>query len=81
MYSIRKKDKMFSDIWVCAYQRAYEYRNTSRWNGEWTTVQMCLNSAKWQLYESDRRSFLTPSQAVVATEDETWYDSTESNKW
>jgi hypothetical protein len=74
MYNPTKRDKLFKDIWVCAYRRAYEHRKTTRWHREWETVQMCLNTAKWQIFENDRRSLLTPSQAVVATDDDLWYD-------
>lgn len=70
-----EKDKIFYNVWYCAYQRAHEYKNTPRGNREWETVKMCLKHAKWWKYEEDRRTVLNPSHAVVATDDSLWYHS------
>lgn len=72
MYSPTKRDLMFKNIWMCALRRAYEYKNTPRGEREMETVKMCLSTAKWEIFEEDRRTILTPSQALVATEDELW---------
>lgn len=59
-----EKDKIYFNIWCCAYRRAQQYKNTQRYEREWETVQMTLKIAKWWKYEEDRRTVLDPSQAI-----------------
>jgi hypothetical protein len=50
---ITEKDKIYKNIWCCAYQRAYMYRETPRGDREWETVQMCLGIARWYRFENE----------------------------
>ena len=51
---ITEKDKLYKNIWCCAYQREYMYRGTPRGEREWQTVQMCLNIGKWYKFEEEK---------------------------
>lgn len=54
---ITEKDKIYKNIWCCAYQRAYMYRETPRFEREWQTVQMCLSIASWYRFEEERNYY------------------------
>jgi hypothetical protein len=54
---VKEKDKIFKNIWCCAYQREFMYRGTSRGEREWSTVQMCLKIAKWERFEDEKKIF------------------------
>lgn len=61
---MNEKDKIYFNIWCCAYRRITEYKGTSRELRELETAKMCLKIAKWWKYEEDRRTVLNPSHAV-----------------
>lgn len=56
---MKQKDKLYKNIWCCAYQRAFMYRETPRGERERETVQMCLGIAKWEKFEEEKKYFLT----------------------
>jgi hypothetical protein len=53
-----EKDKIYKNVWCCAYQRRYLYRGTSREHREHETVLMCLKIAKWTVFDSEKRKHL-----------------------
>ena len=55
---ITEKDKIFKNVWCCAYQREYMYRGTKRGERERETVKMCLNIAKWERFQEDRSNII-----------------------
>jgi len=53
-----EKDKIFRDVWCCAYQRRYIAMTTQNWElyrREHETILMCLGIAKWTTFEEDRK--------------------------
>ena len=56
--SLTEKNKIFYNIWCCAYQRRYMYRMTERGNREHETVLMCINGWKWWKFDTERVKML-----------------------
>ena len=54
-----EKDKIFYNVWCCAYQRRYMYRGTDREHREHTTLLMCLGIAKWYVFDSEKPNYLS----------------------
>jgi len=55
---VTEKDKIFRDVWCCAYQRRYISMTTQNWElyrREHETILMCLGIAKWTTFEEDRK--------------------------
>lgn len=50
---MNEKSKIFFNIWCCAYQRRWLYRNTPREDREQQTILMCLNMKDVQFYQFD----------------------------
>jgi len=53
-----EKDKIFRDVWCCAYQRRYNAMVKKDWelyHREHDTILMCLDIAKWITFEEDRK--------------------------
>lgn len=48
-----EKSKIFYNIWCCAYQRRWLYRNTPRAAREHETVRMCLDIKDVCFYKFD----------------------------
>lgn len=56
-----EKDKIFRDVWQCAYQRRYNAMVKGDWGlyeREHQTILMCLNIAKWTTFDTDKRRYL-----------------------
>ena len=49
-----EKDKIFKNVWSCAYQRRTMYKGTQREYREHDTIMMCLKIAKWWKFEGER---------------------------
>jgi len=55
--ALSEKDKIFRDVWCCAYQRRYNAMVKGDWelyDREHQTVIMCLKIAKWVKFDSDK---------------------------
>jgi hypothetical protein len=53
-----EKDKIYKNVWCCAYRRRYLYRGTARELREHETILMCLKIAKWTVFDSEKRKYL-----------------------
>ena len=56
-----EKDKIFRDVWQCAYQRRYNAMVKGDWGlyeREHQTILMCLKIAKWTTFDTDKRRYL-----------------------
>ena len=52
-----EKDKIFYEVWKCAYRRRYAAKQTQNWdlyNREHQTLLMCLKIAKWTKFDTDK---------------------------
>jgi len=52
-----EKDKIFRDVWCCAYQRRYNAMvkgDWERYHGEHQTLLMCLKIAKWTTFDTEK---------------------------
>ena len=59
--SLSEKDKIFFNVWSCAYRRRYEAKLKQDWelyNREHQTLLMCLKIAKWVTFESEKPHYL-----------------------
>jgi hypothetical protein len=51
---LREKEKIYRNIWICAYQRRYNAKIVGNWNlynREQSTILMCLKIVKWSEFE------------------------------
>ena len=56
-----EKDKIFYNVWCCAFQRRYSARLRQDWelyDREHQTLLMCLNIAKWYKFDSEKPQYL-----------------------
>ena len=56
--NLTEKDKIYYNVWCCAYQRRYNGMVKMDWDlydGEHSTVLMCLKIAKWTVFESEKK--------------------------
>ena len=56
-----EKDKIFYDVWKCAYRRRYNAKLKKDWelyNREHQTLLMCLKIAKWSKFDTEKRHYL-----------------------
>jgi hypothetical protein len=56
-----EKDKIFYNVWCCAYRRRYTAKLKQDWelyNREHQTLLMCLKIAKWVTFESEKPHYL-----------------------
>ena len=56
-----EKDKIYRDVWQCAYQRRYNAKLKQDWelyHREHQTLLMCLNIAKWMTFDTDKPHYL-----------------------
>jgi hypothetical protein len=56
-----EKDKIFYDVWKCAYRRRYAAKQTQNWElyqREHQTLLMCLNIAKWTTFDTEKPQYL-----------------------
>jgi hypothetical protein len=56
-----EKDKIYRDVWQCAYRRRYAAKQTQNWelyNREHQTLLMCLKIAKWTIFDTEKRHYL-----------------------
>lgn len=54
---IVSKEKIYYNVWCCAYQRRYEAKvahDWERYDGEQETILMCLKIAKWNKFDSEK---------------------------
>ena len=59
--SLTEKDKIFFNVWSCAYRRRYAAKLKQDWelyNREHQTLLMCLNIAKWNNFDSEKPHYL-----------------------
>jgi len=57
MKPVTEKDKIFRDVWCCAYQRRYNAMVKKDWElyrREQDTILMCLSIAKWTTFDSEK---------------------------
>jgi len=58
---VTEKDKIFRDVWCCAYQRRYNAMVKKDWElyrREQDTILMCLSIAKWTTFDSEKSKHL-----------------------
>ena len=63
--TLTEKDKIFRDVWQCAYRRRYSAMVNGDWDlyqREHETILMCLKIAKWTTFDSERPNFLKYSE-------------------
>jgi hypothetical protein len=56
-----EKDRIFYDVWKCAYRRRYAAKQTQNWalyQREHQTLLMCLNIGKWTTFDSEKPHYL-----------------------
>ena len=56
-----EKDKIYYNVWCCAYRRRYNAKMKQDWNlydREHQTVLMCLNIAKWTKFDTEKLHYL-----------------------
>jgi len=59
--SLTEKDKIFRDVWQCAYQRRYNAMCKGDWelyDREHQTIRMCLTIAKWTIFDTEQPHYL-----------------------
>ena len=59
---LTEKAKIYKNVWSCAYQRRYIYRNTNRYYREHETVLMCLKIAKWWEFDTEKPKYFSKYQ-------------------
>ena len=55
--TLSEKDKIFRNVWQCAYQRRYNAMVEGNWplyHREHETLLMCLGIAKWITFDSEK---------------------------
>ena len=56
-----EKDKIFRNVWCCAYQRRYDAMIKGDWklyNREHETLLMCLGIAEWTIFDTEKTKHL-----------------------
>ena len=56
-----EKDKIFYDVWKCAYRRRYaakQTQNCALYQREHQTLLMCLRIAKWTTFDTEKPQYL-----------------------
>jgi hypothetical protein len=56
-----EKDKIYKNVWSCAYRRRYAAKLKQDWelyNREHQTLLMCLKIAKWNQFDTEKRNYL-----------------------
>mgnify|MGYP003330537956 FL=1 len=56
--ALSEKDKIFRDVWQCAFHRRYLAKLKGDWDlyqREHETIMMCLKIAKWVTYDTDKK--------------------------
>ena len=59
--SLSEKDKIYYNVWCCAYRRRYEAKLKQDWelyNREHQTLLMCLKIAKWNQFDTGKTNYL-----------------------
>jgi hypothetical protein len=54
--SLTEKDRIFYNVWCCAYRRRYAAKLKQDWelyDREHQTLLMCLRIAKWNKFDSE----------------------------
>jgi len=54
-----EKDKIYYNVWCCAYQRRYLYKKTPRESREHETVLMCLGIARFTVFDTEKTKHLS----------------------
>ena len=56
-----EKNKIFYNVWYCAYQRRYNAKLKQDWelyDREHQTLLMCIRIAKWVKYDTEQPRYL-----------------------
>lgn len=56
-----EKDKIYKNVWSCAYRRRYSAKCNEDWElyqREQQTMVMCLRIAKWTKFDSEKPQYL-----------------------
>ena len=59
--ALSEKDKIYYNVWCCAYRRRYEAqvkKDWQRYDREHQTVLMCLKIAKWTVFDTEKPHYL-----------------------
>jgi len=51
------KEKIYENVWKCAYRRRFMYKDTDRYEREHSTVLMCLKIAKWTVFDTEKPKY------------------------
>jgi len=58
---VTEKDKIFKNVWCCAFRRRYAAKIKKDWelyDREHQTLLMCLKIAKWTVFDTDKRKMV-----------------------
>lgn len=56
-----EKDKIYFNVWSCAYRRRYEAKQKGDWeryDREHSTLLMCLSIARFTVFDTDKTKYL-----------------------
>lgn len=59
--ALTEKDKIYHNVWCCAYRRRYEAQVNDDWgryDREHQTILMCLKIAKWTVFDTEKPHYL-----------------------
>jgi hypothetical protein len=59
--TLTEKDKIYHNVWCCAYQRRHNAKIKQDWelyNREHQTLLMCLKIAKWTTFDTEKTNYL-----------------------
>jgi hypothetical protein len=59
--TLAEKDKIYYNVWCCAYRRRYNAKLKKDWelySREHQTLLMCLKIAKWTTFDSEKPHYL-----------------------
>lgn len=57
--SLTEKERIYKNVWCCAFQRRYEAKVKENWDlyhREQQTLLMCLKMVKWIKFDSEKKS-------------------------
>lgn len=58
---LTEKDKIYYNVWCCAYRRRYDAMIKGDWDlydREHSTILMCLRIAKWTQFDTEKTKYL-----------------------
>lgn len=59
--TLSEKEKIYYNVWCCAYRRRYEAKVKKDWDlyqREHQTLLMCLKIATWNVFDTEKRKLV-----------------------